>query len=131
MSYSDKCINTKNMAMICYEQKNFDSFINRCYYSFFQKILHILDKDNIKISKEDKYGSHINTFNVFIKHMQSKRVINIRDGIRVRTDFENFKKLRTLADYNAEILDKDKADEAKKLSEKLENKFKINDKINR
>ncbi|EOT2986919.1 hypothetical protein ACRTAL_002018 [Clostridium perfringens] len=127
MSYNDKCINTNNMATICYKHKNFDSFINRCYYSFFQKVLHILDDEGIKLSNDEKYGSHINTFNVFLTLMQRRRKISPRDVIKVRSDFEDFKKLRTLADYNSIILDKKKADEAKNLSKKLRHKLKIND----
>ena len=48
MSYELKCIENKEMAMLCYEKKKYNSFVNRYYYSVYQALL-----DKLKSTDED------------------------------------------------------------------------------
>ena len=70
MSYELKCIENKEMAMLCYEKKKYNSFVNRYYYSVYQALLDKLkstDEDLLKDINALEGGSHEKTIYLFIE----------------------------------------------------------------
>lgn len=121
MSYTQKCIESLEVAKICYEKEYYNSCVNRYYYSFYQELMHKLSDRQITINEEHlSGGSHEKAFNKFIdevfRPIKRPKPRNVTD---LRTMYGNFKNIRALADYKPELLSKDKVDEAIELYEKL------------
>ncbi|WP_195972636.1 hypothetical protein [Clostridium thermobutyricum] len=113
MSYLDKCIKTKKMAKICYENEIYDSCVNRYYYSFYQELMHKLQEKSIEVDKEDyNSGSHLKTFNCFKKYLKDAKRVKMRKIIQINGKYIKFKKLREKADYSEDMINKEEADEA-------------------
>ena len=67
MSYEKKGIESLEVARLCYEETNYNSCVNRYYYSFYQKLMNKLTSKGISINEEHlSGGSHEKAFNQFI-----------------------------------------------------------------
>ena len=121
MSYTEKGIESLEVAKLCYEKKYYNSCVNRYYYSFYQELMHKLSKRQITINEEHlSGGSHEKAFNQFISEVfRPINRPNPRKVTDLRTKYGDFKNIRALADYKPELLSKDKVDEAIKLYEEL------------
>ncbi|EHK2442862.1 hypothetical protein QTI77_14605 [Clostridium perfringens] len=125
MSYLDKCIKTKEMARICYDNGIYDSCVNRYYYSFYQELMHKLQEKKIKVeATETNGGSHVKTFNTFKRYLKDVKRIKMTRITAINSDFIRFKKLREKADYNQEMLSKEEADKAIGTYNSLKKEFK-------
>ena len=99
MSYELKCIENKEMAMLCYEKKKYNSFVNRYYYSVYQALLDKLkstDEDLLKDINALEGGSHEKTIYLFIEKIAkvktSKKGINkVKEVSMIRSLFYNMK----------------------------------------
>ena len=106
MSYELKCIENKEMAMLCYEKKKYNSFVNRYYYSVYQALLDKLkstDEDLLKDINALEGGSHEKTIYLFIEKIAkvktSKKGINkVKEVSMILSLFYNMKLARKKAD---------------------------------
>lgn len=127
MSYEKKGIESLNVAILCYKDSNYNSCVNRYYYSFYQDLMNKLTSKGISINEQNlSGGSHEKAFNQFIdkvlrpiKRPKPKVVMNLR------TKYGDFKNLRVLADYKPELLSKDDVDEAIRLYNELSKEINI------
>ena len=118
MSYELKCIENKEMAMLCYEKKKYNSFVNRYYYSVYQALLDKLkstDEDLLKDINALEGGSHEKTIYLFIEKIAkvktSKKGINkLKEVSMIRSLFYNMKLARKKADYSEDDISKKEAD---------------------
>lgn len=118
MSYELKCIENKEMAMLCYEKKKYNSFVNRYYYSVYQALLDKLkstDEDLLKDINALEGGSHEKTIYLFIEKIAkvktSKKGINkVKEVSMIRSLFYNMKLARKKADYSEDDISKKEAD---------------------
>lgn len=118
MSYELKCIENKEMAMLCYEKKKYNSFVNRYYYSVYQALLDKLkstDEDLLKDINALEGGSHEKTIYLFIEKIAkvktSKKGINkVKEVSMIISLFYNMKLARKKADYSEDDISKKEAD---------------------
>lgn len=124
MSYLDKCIKTKEMAKICYDNKIYDSCVNRYYYSFYQALMHKLQEKKIKVDQEEgNGGSHLKTFKCFKKHLRDVKKLKMIRITQINSKYIQFKKLREKADYQEEMINKEEADKAISAYNSLQNEI--------
>lgn len=113
MAYLDKGIENEKMAKISYENKCYNSCVNRYYYSFFQVLLNAMKKYKLEIGDEQNgEGSHVKTFKCYKKYIQNVKKIKITRVNQMNGNFIKLKNLRKKADYEELMIEKDEADSA-------------------
>ena len=127
MSYIDKSKQSLEVAEFCYENKCYDSCVNRYYYSFYQELMDKLSKKGISIDDRNiSGGSHERAFNNFIdKVLRPIKRVKPREITKLRTEYGNLKNLRNLADYKPESISKKDVDEAIKMYNNLKKEINI------
>ena len=112
MSYEQKCIENKEMGILCYEKQKYNSFVNRYYYSFYQALLlKLQSRDLLKEIKVLEAGSHENTFYLFEQNFVRKnRKFKWSELRTLKSLFSEIKSARQKADYNEESISKEEAD---------------------
>jgi uncharacterized protein (UPF0332 family) len=126
MSYVEKGIKSKEVAILCYDKAIYDSCINRYYYSFYQNLMHKLECKDIYIDKKLSGGSHEKAFNTFIDRiLRPIKRPSPREVTTLRTIYGDFKNLRKSADYNSTMITKKEVDRAIRLYNSLNNKINI------
>lgn len=126
MSYQEKGIKSKEVAILCYDNAIYDSCVNRYYYSFYQNLMHKLECKDIHIDEDISGGSHEMAFNTFINNvLRPIKRPTPREVTSLRSIYGDFKNLRKTADYDSTMITKQQVDRAIRLYDCLNNKINI------
>lgn len=106
LSYLDKYEMNKKWAECAYKAKDYDAAVNRYYYSMYQKILHGLSSNGIKVELPKGGNTHVTTIKTYLKELWTG---SPKDKIEAREKMFSLKSMRHLADYESENIDNDKA----------------------
>lgn len=111
MTFKEKSSNNCEAAKYLYDSGYFNACINRYYYSIFQYGMHILQQIGVEFKEEDKQskGSHDKTFESIVEYVKRANKKNVKQAIKIRSNYDNIKKFRKKADYTEEILEKKSA----------------------
>lgn len=110
MAYLDKGIENEKMAKLSYDNKCYNSCVNRYYYSFYQVLMKKMNDNNIKVERKTGESSHVNTFNSFKGYIKDVKKYKMRRVGDITSNFLELKKLRKKADYEEEMIEKAEAD---------------------
>lgn len=120
MSFEEKALESLDAGKKLYEEKEYNSCVNRAYYGMFQIILHKIDIIN-KLeyvdneSKISNMGTHSFTMYWYINNVLESRVKN-SDKIMANRCTSTLRDLRHKADYTKEAIDERVAKNALKYS---------------
>lgn len=127
MGYWEKHLENEKVAQSLYEQKYYDSSINRYYYSVFQLILYKLDQKSIKLEEDsiNNKSSHEKAINSITEYLKMKNKNNIKNCFKIKSNFKNIKKFRKKSDYEEEKANEEEAKHVKNTYNELKNLLKV------
>ncbi|NFG25150.1 HEPN domain-containing protein [Clostridium botulinum] len=109
MTFEEKALESIEASNQLYNDKKYNSCVNRAYYGMFQIILHKIDinkqLDAVNYqAKNSKLGTHNFTMKWYIDNILGKRV-KINDKILANRCSSTLRDLRHKADYSKESID--------------------------
>ncbi|RII32873.1 hypothetical protein D2A34_22015 [Clostridium chromiireducens] len=109
MTFEEKAKESLDASDKLYEEKKYNSCVNRAYYGMFQIILHKIDLskelDGVNTeAKKSTMGSHNYTITWYMDNILSKR-IDFNDKLLANRCTQTLRDLRHKADYSKEPMD--------------------------